>query len=743
MKDLKTKLDASVKKDIRLAVAAFMAMASVTALASAPAVSEADRHEVNADTSLSAGYVVPANATLTVRPGVFYPEGGPLGVDEVVWKNVKLTDIASFTGKISAGSGDQCYWQEAGCYFVTTNEVDGSVQCQLQMNGQGSSATYGFVMQYRQEGLDVKARIVKGRYMANYTAGQMDMTTEGGDLDVVTNTLYSVAYKVRALADLGFVLREGADVSAAPLEIVFTSTDTSGLDEETYGYLPCIKPADSSAGVTVARNLRVEDIVGMSGDVSLKVEQSGHVVTVPWAEAQSYQVVVTNGGTTVKMYLLAEVDENNSKRRAGAVVQFDQVNADVQCRVIWAGHQYKGSGDSPNYAAIDSPFGPGFGQDVQTGVALDVTDVVGENGVETVGKIAIRNLKVRFRPASHIVGDYGECILREDGWVKLWDDVSLSDATLGPSSMAVNKDGVSNWSVAFNYLRTAQAYTTQSYYQWLRGNTLYSIRFLMQEQFGDVYAKIASAHYNYNGGTHPEYVPGFNPGTSDGTGFSFVAVTNVVGASVDGAHDTLMVNHLTIDMPAKKHHTVTVESEFNPGPSPIRLDSVKLALAPAEAQEMDLRADIRGCGAVGVSGLGSVTIAADLPATIGLDVDSGSAVISADRVVGGPVNVRSGAALEFRLGDAKRPSLSAEFFTIEPGAEIVLSSDRRPTDVPKAGETCKIVRGCRYAPYALEGVTCRTSGNMGDYAARVFVDDDGDISVNFRRTRYGFSVVIR
>ncbi len=738
MKNPNAKIATSVKKDIRLAVAAFMAMASAAVLASAPAASEADRHEIDSDTTLDAGYVVPANATVTVRPGVFYPEGGPLGVDEVVWKNVKLTDIASFTGKISNGSGDQCYWDAATSCYV--EEHDGYVQCQLQSLRGGT--LFAFIMQYRQNGNDVQARIANAKYQSTTALGEVDLTTIGA-IGTVTNSLYAVDGKVRALADLGFVLKESASASAAPSEIVFASTDTAGLDDETYGYLPCIKAADMPGAVTIARNLRVEDIVGMSGEVSLKVEQGVYVVAVPWVAAQSYQVAVTNGGTTVKMYLLAEVDENNSKRRAGAIVQFDQVNADVQCRVVWAGHQYKGSGDSPNYAAIDSPFGPGFGPDAQTGVALDVTDVVGENGVETVGKIAIRNLKVRFRPASHIVGDYGECILREDGWVKLWDCVSLADAALGPSYMAVNKDGGSNWSVASNYLRTAQGYTTQSYYQWLRGNTLYSIRFLMQEQFGDVYAKIASTRYNYNGGTHPEYVPGFNPGTTDGTGSAFVAVTNVVGASVGGAHDTLMINHLTVDMPAKRRHTVTIASEFNPGPSPIRLDSVKLALAPAEGQTMDLGADVRGCGAVGVSGQGSVAIAANLPAAIGLDVDSGAAVISADRTVGGVVNVRSGAALEFWLGNATRPSLSAEFFTIEPGAEIVLSADMMPRDVPKEGETFKVVRGCRYAAYALEGVTCRTAGKLVDCTARVFVDDDGDISVNFRRTRYGFKIVVR
>ncbi len=726
----------------RLALSVCAACASAVACAVTPEGPGAYTVATATDVSyVEDGFAVPANATLTVRPGVFCPEGGPLDVEEVVWKNVKLSDIARFTGKISAGSGDNVYWQEAGCYFATTNEVDGSVQCQLQMKGEGSSASYGFVMEYRQDGSDVKARIVKGRYLSGYEPGAADMTTVGVDLEAVTNTLYSVAYKVRALADLGFVLREGAEASAAPSEIVFASTDTSGLDDETYGYLPCITPAESSAGVTLARNLRVGDIVETTGEVSLKVEQGAHSVTVPWTTARSYQLAVTNGGTTVKMYLLAEVDDNNSKRRAGAVVQFDQVNADVQCRVIWAGHQYKGAGDSPNYAAIDAPFGPGFGPDMQTGVALAVTDEVGENGVETVGMIAFRNLKVRFRPAAHIAGDYGAYILREDSWVRLWNDVNLADASLGPSYMAVNQDGVSNGNVASNYLCTAQTYATQSYYQWQRGNTLYSIRFLMQEQFGDVYAKIASAHYNYNAGTHPEYVPGYNPGTADGSESSFVAVTNVAGASVGGAHDTLMINHLTVDVPAKKRHTITVGSDFDPGPSSVRLDSVKLALAPGADEAMRFAAQMRGCGVVGVAG--TVTLAADLPANIGLDVDAGAVVVDGARSVGGPVTVKSGATVEFPFaaGDVDA-RLSAESFALESGAVIAVRIDAAPARSSEPA-TYKLVTGCRYADYALAQATFQKTGSLASaYKAKLFVDADGDIAVRFDRKK-GLVVTIR
>lgn len=327
-----------------------------------------------------------ANAAQMVRPGVFFPEGGPVGVDAVVWRNVKLTDIASFTGKICEGTGNgkNCHWKEAGCYHVTTNSEEGYVQCQLQMKG-AMSPTYGFVMQYRQDGPNVKARIVKGGYQSNAAPGEVDFVKGGAPLDPISNTLNSAGYKVRALADLGFVLRDGAEAPAAQ----------PGFDEETFSHIPCISSLREK--FIIARNRRVDDIIGMTGEISLKVEQGGRIAEIPWTAAKSYALTPVQGGSSVKMYLLAEVNEGGSKRRAGAILKFDQVSDDVQARIIWAGHQYRGSASNPNYADIASPFGPGFGPEVQTGVTLKVTDAVCVNGVETVGKIAVRNLNVRFR----------------------------------------------------------------------------------------------------------------------------------------------------------------------------------------------------------------------------------------------------------------------------------------------------------------------------------------------------------
>ena len=369
------------------------------------------------------------------------------------------------------------------------------------------------------------------------------------------------------------------------------------------------------------------------------------------------------------------------------------------------------------------------------GVSCVVTNVAG-----VAGSIAVRNLKVRFRPSSRIVADYGECIVTnsgEKGWVKIWDNVHLGDALLGPATMGCTGKGKSetSWNVVSNYLRTAKTYTTQSYYQWLRGNTLYSIRFLMQQQFGDVYAKVASASHKYKEGG------GYPVGTDPTESLNTVIVTNVADVFVDENLNALIIKNLTADLPAKKWHTVTVGGDFNPGPSPVRLDNIKLVLAPGNDEVMNFDAVLSGCGAVGVSGAGVVALDTDMPVNVGLDVDSGTAKICSSIAVGGKVNVKSGAKLEFQFAKGVRPSLAASSFTIEPGAEIVISAEKMVSDIAVDGETFKIVTGCKYDGYALEGVTCRATGKF----VRVrdfFVDDDGDLAVTLTPSR-GLIVIFR
>ncbi len=660
------------------------------------------RIETGVDVSyVSGGFSVPDNAAITVRPGVFCPEGGPVGIDEVVWRNVKLTDIASFTGKIGDGvlNSDSCRWEEAGCCNVVTNE--GYVQCQLQLKR--GSTLYGVVMQYRQDGNDVKARIALARYASGKDIGH-DLSSSGANATVAGSLYSSVAYGVLAVADLGFVLRDGAEASAAPTEIVLASTDVAESDEEIFHYRPCLM----TDKVVLCRNLRICDIVGISGEISHQNIGGG-----AWAKVQGY--CLTNMDGAVQMNLMSKVDT----RRIGANIRFYQDGSDVKACTFWGGHGYDDK-------ELDAPFGAGI-----TGVSLGVTNEPG------TASVAVRNLKVRFRPSTRIVADYGECILMnqgDNGWVKLWKDVNLDGVTFGPALMG-GASLNSQWNVASNYLRSAQLYTTQSFYQYLKGKTLYSIRFLMQRQFGDVYAKIASARLDWS--STGEYQPGYYPGTSSRDG---VVVTNVVDVAVEGAEHTLAICHLAADMPTKRRHAVTVGSDFNPGPSPVRLADIKLELAPSAEETMTFGCDMRGCGVVGVSGAGTVALAVDLPANIGLDVDSGTAVIGSSQTVGGPVNVKSGAKLEFAIATGLRPALSAASFSIEPGAEIVVSA-QRPVRGLSDCATFKIVTGCRYEPYALDGVTCRVKGRFLR-SASIVVDEDGDIAVAVRPVE-GFAVMVR
>ena len=685
-------------------LSAFLLIASHAAFAVTPVGPGEYRINTDEDASyVESGFAVPANAAITVRPGIFCPEGGPKNVDEVIWRNVKLTDIESFTGRISYGSDDSYYWKEAGCYHVVTNETSGCVQCQFQ--AESGSRVHGFVIQYRQDGNDVKARITHAKYAYNNVDAQKlgvwDVTARGSNI-AVTNTPYVVSDTVRAIADLGYVLREGAEATAAPAEIVIASTDETPSDEETYRYIPCLM----SEKVVLCRNLRIQDIVGISGEMSHMYFGNGN-----WTAVQGY--CLSNYNSYVQINLM-----HRTSRRFGANIRFYQNAADVQVRVAWAGHSYDNK-------TVEEPFGSGI-----IGGELGVTNE------PNTAKIAIRNLKVRFRPTSRIVGDYGSCIMKTDGWTKIWPGVNLAESMFGPALMGgYSLDSI--WNVASNYLRTAGTYTDQSYYQfYYTGNSsLYSIRFLMQQQFGDVYAKVASARYNTSATAYP-------PGTNVGTADYQTTVTNIVdGRAASGK--TLAICHMTADYPARKRHTVTVGDDFAPGLSPILLDSVKLALAPSADTSLPFESVVRGCGTIAASGVGSIALKVDLPGTVGLEVDSGTATIDAPRTVGGLVNVAAGATLEFVLANGSRPALAAGSFSMEPGASIVLAADTRITDIPSGGETFKVVTGCNYADYALEGVTCRTSGLMDDCKViQLFVDEDGDIAVTVKPQR-GFLLTIQ
>ena len=683
-------------------------MIFATADAAAPVGPDAWRVDTAEDVSfVEEGLAVPANCGSLIRRGIFCPEGGPIGVSEVIWCNVKLSDIETFTGKISCKAGatgsETYFWKDAGCYHIVTNEAQGYVQCQLQV--ETGDIVHGFIMRYRQDGNDVKGELYSAKLAWTNVEGQYlgcDMFNRGGAI-TVTNTPYVVGNYIRAISDLGIVLRNDSDTIVAPEELVFASTDEAQSDEEEFQYTPYLTA--SEAETVICRNLNIYDITGISGEISSSRFNNGK-----WTPVQGY--CLTNKGSYVQMNL---VWQNPGKSwRIASNIRFRQYGADVFAYAFWAGYSY----DSDD---ISAPIGYGV-----KGAQVAVT-----NEPNTTG-LAIRNLKVRFRPKTRIVGDYEHCIIKEDGWVKIWPDLDISKAVLGTALMG-GASANSTWNVASNYNRSVESDITTSYYQWYKSSAseLYTIGFLMQQQSADVYAKILSARYNSK----------WQLGDL-ATGNYQTCVTNIVDGKDPTMHRTLAICHLTAEYPAKKRHTVTVGNNFDPGCVPVRLEDMKLALAPSAGNSLPLDFAVRGYGVVGASGEGEVRLGMDLPETVSLDVDSGAVVIDASRRVGGKVNVAEGAALKFVLATGVRPSLEARFFNIEAGAEIALTSESYVAGISKDGETFKLVTGCNYADYAIQGMNLTTSGLSGVRKARLFVDEDGDIAVEIK-PKTAFQILVR
>ena len=78
--------------------------------ASAAMITGPGAHCVDATGDLAWTDAVPGNGVRTVRPGVFYPTdahgNGPKNVETVVFRNVRLGDIASFSAKFGVNLGN-------------------------------------------------------------------------------------------------------------------------------------------------------------------------------------------------------------------------------------------------------------------------------------------------------------------------------------------------------------------------------------------------------------------------------------------------------------------------------------------------------------------------------------------------------------------------------------------------------------------------------------------------------------
>ena len=145
-------------KTLRQALVTIL-IGSIASFAGAVTPTGPDAYVVETATDLSyvgEPFAVPDNAPVTLRKGIFYPKDGPKNVSEVVWRNVQLTDVTSFSARMRAGGTT---WVVPEVFNVKTN-TDGSVECQFQRDG---TQIYCFVMKFQQSGTDVTACILKAK----------------------------------------------------------------------------------------------------------------------------------------------------------------------------------------------------------------------------------------------------------------------------------------------------------------------------------------------------------------------------------------------------------------------------------------------------------------------------------------------------------------------------------------------------------------------------------------------------
>ena len=655
---------------------------SIASFAGAVTPTGPDAYVVETATDLSyvgETFAVPDNAPMTLRKGIFYPKDGPKNVSEVVWRNVQLTDVTSFSARMRSGGTT---WVDTEVFNVKTN-ADGSVECQFQRDG---NQIYCFVMKFQQSGTDVTACILKAK-----RAYKQESQPYGGDfnkfgVDIpLSDDPFETTEHLRIIADLGCTLREDVLVPPAPSEIRFVNADESETEIESQIYTPCLM----SDEVRLARDILADDVVAVECEMSFRDIQKG-----AWVTVQGYGR--TNRNNNVQFNMLYK----SGTRRMGGNLQFRQKGRDVVGHVEWAGHSYDDN-------EMDAPFGIGA-----IGVSLGITNEA------NTASFAFRNIRLSCRPRTRFVRIYQPCLMKE--WVKVWSDASFGSVVPQRALMGGEVTGKKWMDCQAFYLKDVSGGVRDYLFQWQRyANEIECIEVQFKSDDSDMWAKVVGTRWGYG-----------KVGESTQSGNYRRELTNRVdGVSSRYESDVRCQAQALCSLiavrSAKNKHTVTVDENFSSGLVPIRLEDMKLTLAPSAGQTKSFASAVSGFGSFGVAG--RVTLDVDLPVGIALEVDSGAAIVSADRMVEKGVSVAAGAALEFQLANGSRPKLSTGDLSLADGAKIVLSGEL--TDIPDAGETIKLIAATDVLAADPETLVCETSGGMTNYRVALTIDGDGDLAV--------------
>ena len=641
---------------------------------------------------------VDESASTTNYPSVAYP-----ALQEfIVWRNIKLTDVKTFTAKLGGKMHWNWYergWSDATAYHVKTNE-SGSVECQFQI--ERKSYIYSVRVLFTQKGDDVVARIGFGntqmRYAYKNTEKKLgyDFTQTTYGATTLGSNYLTCGEDQACIKDIGCVLNDGVGIKKErPARIVFQNTDETVCGEEQYEtncYNEVVWP--SGKDIAAFEGVALEDVVALEG------EMGGSKMEDVWRSAKGYfkkvgqdtysnGVMNTNAGSLIRFQLQCR---GTGSGLYCCNVQLRQLGADIVARMSnteWAYGKALGSHD------FDS-----------SGSSVTFTNTVDGSG------LSLRNLKLiaKKRTLRNSTVKTSDACLGYT-WTKIWPDASLEDVRPASARMGGSSVG-SAWRNVLAWLPTLCNGHTNWYFQTPYSSSTRSIRVAFAQEGDDVYAGVRFVTYGYQ--------KGLPWAAGDSTYES--ALTNTVDGK--SAANTLSICNLTCMRTVRPMHTVTVDRGFSPGDTPIHLRDVELRFAPSAGDVYTFSHKVTGYGAIGAGGEGSLVLESVLPDGVKLNVSAGGSLLC--DFSGGTVPlVNNGAAM-----------------TAEPGAKIRFVSSLPvqtwlKTDVPYA-----LTSGAKLSGSDAEKFSAQLDGTELGMFTVAFSVVDGELTVTFRR-RYGFFLTVR
>lgn len=640
---------------------------------------------------------VDETASTTNYPDVAYP-----ALQEfIVWRNIKLTDVKTFTAKLGGKMHWEWYergWSDATTYHVKTNE-GGSVECQFQV--QRNSYIYSVRVLFTQRGDDVAARIGFGNTQMRY-AYKNDVKKLGYDFTQTSDGATSLgknyltcAENSACIKDIACVLNDGVSIKEAPARLVFQNTDETVYGEsqyETNRYSEIVWPQGKD--IVAFRSVALEDVVAIEG------EMGGSKMWNAWRSAGSYfmkvdrdgyddAVMNTNAGSRVRLQMQC-LGEGSGLYCCN--IQLRQIGADIAVRMAgteWAYGKALGSHDFDTAGSLVA-----FTNTVDgSGLSLRDLKLISK-------KKTVRNVTVKT--SSDCLGY---------AWTKIWPNARLEDVRPASALMGGASVG-SRWRNVLAWLPTKYNGHTNWYFQTPYSSSTRSIRVAFAQEGNDVYAGVRYVTYGYLKGL--PWAAGNNTYQS--------ALTDTVDGN--SAVNTLSIRDFTCMRTARPVHTVEMDAAFAPGAIPIHLRDVALQIAPSAGETYTFTSPVTGYGAIGAGGAGNFVLASALPDGVALNVATGGSLLC-DLSSGNVPLVNNGATL-----------------TAEPGAKISFVSSTAVKNWLAEQIPYQLTSGAGLSDADAAKFTAVLDGKgLGAFKA-AFSVADGELFVTFEK-KNGFCLIVR